>query len=108
MYLSCAALRGIRSSLPERLNVSVEKVAHAALGTQQIRISCICLQFSAQPENLYVDRSVKNVVKRARSLQQLLAANDAAWRSQKNHKQIELGVGQRKLCQLRRYELASV
>src|SRR3954447_24907901 len=74
-----------------RFHGHCKNVSHPALRPNQLRLTWICLELSAQPENLDINAAIEHlvIVHPARS-EELLAAEHALWRLQEGHQQIEL------------------
>src|ERR1700692_2064300 len=77
----------------ENFDRRAERIAHAALGHDELGLRGIGLDLAAQAQYLNVDRAIMDlVVIHPAGLEQWIAREDALWRRQQSREQIEFTV----------------
>src|SRR3954465_5806999 len=80
--------------LNDGLHLGIEKITGAALRKQQLWATRVGFNLASQPQALHVDAPGDRVVFRTSAqFQQLVATEDAFWRTEKSGKQGEFRVG---------------
>ena len=74
--------------------VASKYIPCAPFGANQFGIVRVGLDFTAQAQNLYVDRAVVDIIVQPTGIEQLIARQNLARRTQKSHQQRILAVGQ--------------